>query len=250
MKSPKPKLKIDWATHAAAKFACENWHYSKKTPVNKLTKFGVWENDKFIGAIIFSCGSAGCSAYSKSLGIQNTEIAELARVALNSHKTEVTRILSIAVKKLKAFSPGLRIIVSYADREQGHHGGIYQGGNWYYIGLSSKDVAFIDSDGNRHHSRNVSESGFKVHCGVSTKCKKPSEMRRINIPPKHKYLMPLDADMKKQIEPLRKPYPKRVPSKDSVASDLRSEEGGANPTGALQNTSSNTLTNEKITQSG
>lgn len=224
-------LKIDWINHEASLYACKKFHYSKKIPVNKLAKMGVWEDEKFVGAVIFSCGSAGCSSYSKTLGIENTQIAELARVALTDHKTGVTRILRIALSILKKSMSGLRVLVSYADREQGHHGGIYQGGNWCYVGLSSKDIAFIDKDGKRHHSRNVSETGYKVHCGVRAKRPKPSDMEKIIVPPKHKYLMPLDEDMKKQIAHLSKPYPKRA-NNQAVANPATL--GGEIPTRTLQ----------------
>ena len=50
---------------------------------------------------------------------------------------------------------------------------------------------------------------------------------------KHKYLMPLDDEMRKQIEPLRKPYPKRVRSVDSDTATVQVAEGGANPTRTL-----------------
>ncbi len=228
-------LRLDWATHAAAKFACENWHYSKKIPVNKLAKVGVWENDKFIGVVIFSCGSAGCSSYSKSLGIKNTEIAELARVALTKHSAPVTKIIGIAVRMIRRKMPGLKVLVSYADREQKHVGTIYQAGNWSYVGLSSKDVAYIDRTGKRHHSRNVSESGWKVHCGVRARCPRPSQMRKIDVPPKHKYLMSLDQEMKQKISIISKPYPKRAPEAEaSMRSSSTREIGGSSPTSALQ----------------
>jgi hypothetical protein len=51
---------------------------------------------------------------------------------------------------------------------------------------------------------------------------------------KYRYLMPLDDAMRKQIEPLRKPYPKRAGSIGSDAPGLQPGEGGANPTSALQ----------------
>jgi hypothetical protein len=50
---------------------------------------------------------------------------------------------------------------------------------------------------------------------------------------KLKYVMPLDEDMKRTVEPLRKPYPKRVRSVDSDTSTIHAEEGGANPTRTL-----------------
>ena len=53
----KADLRIDWATHAATKYACENWHYSKSVPVPPLVKIGVWEAGKFVGVVIFSRGA-------------------------------------------------------------------------------------------------------------------------------------------------------------------------------------------------
>lgn len=50
---------------------------------------------------------------------------------------------------------------------------------------------------------------------------------------KHRYLMPLDGEIRKRIEPLRKPYPKRVKhSVDAVA--IHATEGGSTPTDTLQ----------------
>lgn len=54
--SSRPELKIAWATHEAALYACQRWHYTKKIPVNKLVKVGAWENEKFIGVVYFYNG--------------------------------------------------------------------------------------------------------------------------------------------------------------------------------------------------
>ena len=80
MQKTKPELKIDWATHEAAKYACENWHYSKSIPVPPLVKIGVWENSKFIGVLIFSRGAS--SNLLKPYGLDQTEGCELTRVSL------------------------------------------------------------------------------------------------------------------------------------------------------------------------
>jgi hypothetical protein len=45
--------------------------------------------------------------------------------------------------------------------------------------------------------------------------------------------MPLDDEMRKQIEPLQKPYPKRARSIDSDATAIQAVEGGATPTRTL-----------------
>ena len=205
----KADLRIDWATHAAAKYACEHWHYSKAIPVGKLIKIGVWENGQYIGVVLFSSGSAGVGSIGKRFLLRSHEVCELARVALTSHASPVTRIVALALRFLRKRSPLLRLVASYADPEEGHHGGIYQGGNWIYTGRSSKDFAYFDNDGRRWHSRSVSESGYKTRLGKRTKAPSPIGMRKVELQPKHRYLMPLDDEMRAKIAPLAKPYPKR-----------------------------------------
>ena len=54
----KIKLLIAPCSHEAAKYAVMNWHYSKTMPIGKLVKYGVWENDKFVGCVIFGRGAS------------------------------------------------------------------------------------------------------------------------------------------------------------------------------------------------
>jgi hypothetical protein len=46
----------------------------------------------------------------------------LCRIALSKHATPVSRIISIAMKMLKREMPGIRLLVTYADLNQGHEG--------------------------------------------------------------------------------------------------------------------------------
>lgn len=50
---------------------------------------------------------------------------------------------------------------------------------------------------------------------------------------KYRYLYPIDDAMRKQIEPLRKPYPKRGAGETDNAPDTNQETGGASPTAPL-----------------
>ena len=107
-------------------------------PKSKLVKIGVWENNKFIGCIIF--GSGANNSMLKPYGLSMQQGCELVRVALSTHKSPVTKIISIAIRLLKQNFPKLRLIISYADQRQNHLGIIYQAGNWIYTGsLKSKD---------------------------------------------------------------------------------------------------------------
>jgi hypothetical protein len=50
-------LHLDWCSYQAAKYACENWHYAKVIPAGKNVYIGVYEEQKFIGCVIFGYGT-------------------------------------------------------------------------------------------------------------------------------------------------------------------------------------------------
>ncbi len=51
---------------------------------------------------------------------------------------------------------------------------------------------------------------------------------------RHKYLMPLDAEMRAKLLPLAQPYPKRERSAVSGAAEVHSAGDGANPIRSLE----------------
>jgi len=193
--SSKSDLRVDWATHAAAKYACEHWHYSGCMPAGKLVKVGAWENGKFIGVVLFGRGAN--NNLGKPYGLEQTEICELVRIALTAHEAPVSKIAATAIRFLRKQSPGLRLIVSYADPEQGHHGGIYQAGNWIYSGTSKPQQEVI-VNGKIMHKRSANALFGTI-----------KGLEKSKLLWKHRYLMPLDPEMRAKILPLAQPYPKR-----------------------------------------
>lgn len=137
----KTKLLIANCSFAAIKHSLMNYHYAKTIPTGKLVGFGVWEDDKFVGCVVFGRGIG--NAQIERYGIKLTEGAELVRVALKEHKTPVTKIVSIAMKMLKKQQPGLKLILSFADSRQGHLGIIYQAGNWVYTGKAKTTPDYL-----------------------------------------------------------------------------------------------------------
>lgn len=228
----KPDLKLDWCSHEAAKYAVEHWHYSKSLPTPPLVKVGVWENGQYIGCVLFSRGAN--NNLGKPYGCTTTQACELTRVALDQHSTSVSRIVSLAIKFLRKNSPGLRLVISFADPNQGHVGGIYQAGNWLYMGQTPPSQKYIDQNGREWHQRQVSKSGVKPQYGELRRVAKIDDCRKIPQLGKHRYLMPLDEEMRQRILPLAKPYPKRAASIGSDAPVHQTGEGGADPTAALQ----------------
>lgn len=222
----KPVLKIDWASHEAAKFACVNWHYSKCLPIGKLVKVGAWEDDKYIGCIIYSRGTA--KDLGTKYGLTQAECVELTRVALTAHNAPVSKMLALSLKFLKRSNPKIKLVVSFAARSENHHGGIYQATNWIYTGESAANSDAI-YQGRRVPNRVIGL--IKKRYGMTEKelIDKGilSDIRRLS---KHRYLMPLDDKIKQRVAKLAQPYPKRTKGQ---ALDDQSSLGGSTPTCAL-----------------
>jgi hypothetical protein len=213
-------LRLDWCSHEAAKYAVEHWHYSRRMPNSKLAKLGVWEGERFVGCVIFGVGATG--NIGSPYALPQTQVCELVRVALATHRTPVSRIVAVALKVLKRAMPGLRLVVSYADPDRGHHGGIYQAGNWIYMGRGSGDYE-VFVRGRWMHRR-----AANVLTGTSGGYPKRAYGGR------HKYLMPLDAEMRAKLLPLAKPYPKREQSAAGGATGDQPVGGGSIPTCSLE----------------
>jgi len=227
-------LHLHFCSRAAARYAVEHWHYSKSLPPDPRVQIGVWEADRFIGCVLFSRGAAPNML--RPYGLAMTEGCELTRVALGKHSAPVSRIVSIAVGLLRKQSPGLRLVVSYADPVHGHHGGIYQAMGWRYLGLTAGDSLFRGPDGKLWHRRMVSPTGIKRVYGKARRVLRFDQCERIDTPGKHRYALALDRALLPKLESLSRPYPKRPERGGSETVDtlgLHPREGGWTPTPPL-----------------
>lgn len=229
-------LRLDWCSYEAAKYAVEHWHYSKKYPPGKNLRIGVWENGIFIGVIVY--GQSACPHHAHSFNFKDRFcVVELVRIALRKHIVEVTRIVSISLRILKQHSPLLKIVVSYADPQQGHYGKIYQAGNWIFLGSTGNRAKYYDTIKKKEiHGKSLTAKypGKKGWAYINKLLKSGVIIQTEQW--KWKYIMPLSKKIRKDFIHLAKPYPKSIESagsKDSVAPDDQSGEGGANPTPAL-----------------
>lgn len=194
-------LQISKASYVATKYACENYHYSKCLHSGKLISFGVWEDEKFKGVVIFSRGAS--PMIGKPFKLEQTQVVELTRVALKNHIIEVTRILSICLKMLKRHCPGLKLIVSYADLDQGHKGGIYKGGNWIYLGITAKGIGmYYLVDGEKKHNRLFSSHSTRKKLLWLKEKGRAIDFETLG---KHKfvYLLADDIELKKLVDSMR-----------------------------------------------
>lgn len=218
-------LRVAHCSHDAATYAVQHWHYSRTMPRGALVKYGAWENDAFIGCVLFGRGAT--NALGSPYGLDATECAELVRVALTTHKAPVSQIVSQCVKMLRSANPGLRLLISFADPGHGHHGGIYQAGGWIYLGRSSSTDEWVVG-GRRLQGRAVSH----LLARYPKEGSRQDRLRRYVDPAatrvegstKHRYAMPLDRAMRRQILRLSLPYPHAVEGSE-VSRDASSDQG-------------------------
>lgn len=213
----KADLRVDWATHEAAKYACETWHYSKTLPVGKLVKVGVWEKGDFVGVVLFAWGMN--KSLGSPYGLRMDQCCELVRVAMKQHECAVSRVMALSLRFLRKQSEGLKLVVSFADPAAGHHGGIYQAGGWLYTGQSAANYEW------RLNGKRLNKRAYTGHNFGNPKMEVPAGAERVSLLGKHRYLMPLDDDMRRHIMPLAKPYPKRA--KQAITGDQSAERQGS-----------------------
>jgi hypothetical protein len=221
-------LRLDWCSYEAAKYAVEHWHYSRSMPAGKTSRLGVWEDGRYIGCVVFARGSNKWLGL--PFGLSQTACVELVRVALSVHGTPTSRVVAVACRMLKQQSPGIRLLISFADMSQGHVGTLYQAAGWVYTGPGTEDVRsrpYRARDGSIQHWRTVA--------GVLASRGRPSTIAAaeaigfvpLDKKPKHRYLMPLDAAMREQIRSLAKPYPRRPRLESEAPAHQAGDEGAA-----------------------
>lgn len=209
-------MRLTKSTKQAIEYACKHYHYSKSVPVNVLGYNVYNDADEWCGVILYGLGATPHIGDSYNLPMGG--VVELVRVALNGKQETTSKAVAMSLKQLHIDCPLVRLVVSYADCDQKHLGTIYQATNWIYSGLSKSNgrSAYI-IHGKKTHPKSVhsitvkDDNGKRIHCpqtlAAVRKYLDPNAVEFFSEG-KRRYLMPLDKQMRKQIEPLSQPYPK------------------------------------------
>ncbi|HVJ69664.1 MAG TPA: hypothetical protein VM510_16930, partial [Caulifigura sp.] len=108
-----------------------------------------------------------------------------------------------------------------------------QAGNWIYVG-GAETHAYRVSGEVVHPKTLHSRYGKGGQSVPWLRANVDPDAERIMSGFKHRYLMPLDEGIRRQLRALAKPYPKRAGSIVSDAPAIHAGEGGSVPTPALQ----------------
>ena len=172
--------------------ASKDWilkkHYAKRMPSISFA-FGLFLEGDLIGIITY--GSPASPSLCK--GVCGEEyrdrVLELNRLVINS--TAPKNSASFLIGKSLKLLPRDKIVVSYADTEQGHVGYVYQATNWIYTGCTK---ARTDIDTGKKHSRHY--EGIKDYS------------KRKFRSAKHRYVYFTDKSLKKELKYPILGYPK------------------------------------------
>lgn len=223
----KSDCRLAWVSDATARKCCESWHYSKSYPMPKCANVGIWEGTTFVGVIVFGWG--GNYRAGEPYGLRIGEVVELVRVAMRPHAVEVSRHIAIALRMLKKQSPGVRLVISYADPVQGHGGSIYKAGGWLYLGQTAPSFEY------RVGSRRLQKRAYTGTNYGNPKAMLPRGAIKVDVPGKLKFAMPMDSQMRDLLLPRALPYLKSPSSMNHAPPD-HGGEGGVDPTDGLQHT--------------
>jgi hypothetical protein len=186
-------------------------HHYLHRKASSMFRFGLFENGELLGCIIY--GKPASNAVCK--GICGKDYAglvlELTRLWIsdNSSKNAESFLISHSIKMIPS---KFKIIVSYAEKDIGHIGIVYQASNWIYTGLTYKhsqwNIQGMDGRHNRHLFDEV---------GGINKAKEfyAEKMIKVERPRKHRYIF--FRGTKKEKKELRNnlkyevlPYPKKI----------------------------------------
>ncbi len=198
-------MKLIKASGKAIRFACINFHYSKKVPQIRLGYSVFNEAGEWCGVVLFSNGANPHIA--NEFGLVQGEVIELVRMALNGKQSFTSQVLAMALKQLKIDAPAVKVVVSYADRNENHIGTIYQATNWLYIGEYAAERGIM-LNGQLKHRRSINKRYGKS--GIEwVKNNLDPNARVIVGKTKIKYVFPISKKMTKRLKEMSKPYPKK-----------------------------------------
>lgn len=113
-----------------AKALIEQYHYSHRMP-DGILAVGTFHLD---GGLFGDKGEAiAACVFCNSTARWNEEVIELIRLVRKDNiQVPLTKLIALTLKLIKR--QGYDLVISYADKEQNHHGGIYQAASWFYNG--------------------------------------------------------------------------------------------------------------------
>lgn len=204
----KEKYKIEPIGYKTAMMMVVSSHYlHRRAPCSY--SFGLIERDteRVVGVVTYGKPASHWLCIGLCGKEEEASVIELTRLWIEdgTPKNVESFLIGNTIKKVPH-----HIIVSFAERDMGHVGTVYQATNWIYTGLSDRHVQWEIEGVDSKHCRHV----FDKYGGVK-KAKEilGDKMKRTERPRKHRYVF-FNCNKRRKRELLKKlrypiePYPK------------------------------------------
>jgi hypothetical protein len=197
-------------------------HYSGVMPDATQEAFAGYCDGIVIAAVAYGPGGNSKTFGAVIEGFDSSNARELIRLWVHPDAPKNTASFVVG-RSLKMLPPEVGLVVSFADSGQGHAGYIYQALNFYYLGLSSEGVRYVDSTGvevtarlaNIYRIRNQEKFGDKSLAEI----REALGWQPVKSHAKHRYCIGT-GNQKKRVTKLLQgkalPYPKQVTSGDKL----------------------------------
>lgn len=130
-------------------------HYSHGCHNGPSPCYGLFDNDKLIGVLMFAtpCSeNVRASVFGDEYKDSVIELHRLHVLDCTPKNTE-SWFISRCLKLLKTDMPRVKAVISFADSTQGHKGIIYQATHFYYCGKTSQATFYLDENNRLRHPR-------------------------------------------------------------------------------------------------
>lgn len=190
-------------------------HYTRCVPSGKSHWF------RFESALVVFSIPANCHSSRAVLGREGA-VWELTRLwAPDGHRRNLlTAAIAAAVRAFVTVEPACEALVSYADPNAEHHGGIYQAASWTYQGQCEEGRSYRDADGHLHARR-------KFHSGSRSMNKAEIEAQgyeEVKLPGKHRYAKGLTRRARREVASRSVPTPPK-PQHERAGLTMSVEQG-------------------------
>jgi hypothetical protein len=187
-------------------------HYAHRMPSVSF-RFGLYDGQELIGVVLYGTPAA----HPQRTGVCGPDYAqsvlELNRLVLKYNRPNEASYL---VSKSLALLPRERVILSYADPDQGHLGIVYQATNFVYCGLSEKRTDWTVAGKELHGQSIADESRGQTHRAAFMREKYGDDFSLAPRTRKHRYVTFTKAshkwrrDARAALRYPTQPYPKEI----------------------------------------
>lgn len=192
-------------------------HYARRFPSITFA-FGLEVNGELEGVITYGTPPSSTLRIGVAGNEYSDKVIELNRLCLKSNsKNDASWLVSKSLRLIE----GNKIVVSFADTEQGHTGTVYQAANFLYTGLSAKRTDWKVRGREHLHGQTIADE-FRGMPNRSTLMREKygEDFYLAPRPRKHRYIYITGsrAFKKAALKSLKykiKPYPQQSEGKDN-----------------------------------